>query len=266
MAKNLRLDKLLIERKLVLSREKAQRLILAGRVNVNGKPAAKAGAPYSVDSIVEITEKPSPYVSRGGDKLAYALDSFGISPKGRTCLDVGSSTGGFTEVLLLRGARRVVTIDVGKGQLDWTLRKDPRVAVMERMNARYLTSGSLSGVLENEKPDMAAIDVSFISVQKVLQPVRSVMGENAEMVVLVKPQFEVGKGKVGKGGIVRDPSLQEEVLASFWKAAETMEFGPVGVTASPIRGAKGNREFFFHLVSGVSPSDRDTCLGAAMSE
>jgi 23S rRNA (cytidine1920-2'-O)/16S rRNA (cytidine1409-2'-O)-methyltransferase len=159
-----------------------------------------------------------------------------------------------------------VAIDVGKGQLDWTLRKDPRVTVIENMNARYLTGESIAGRLEGKRPDLAAVDVSFISLEKVLRPVLSVMGENAEMVVLVKPQFEVGKGKVGKGGIVRDPSLQKEALISVWNAAEAIGLGPTGVAASPIRGSKGNREFFFHLVSGASPFDREKSLDAAMSE
>ena len=266
MAKTPRLDKLLVERKLVPSREKAQSLILSGRVIVDGTTATKAGTGCPADAIVEIIQKSRQYVSRGGVKLAHALDVFEVSPKDRICLDVGSSTGGFTEVLLLRGASRVVAIDVGKGQLDWTLRKDPRVTVMENANARYLTGESISGRLEGEWPDLVVVDVSFISVQKVLRPVLSAIGENAEMVVLAKPQFEVGKGKVGKGGIVRDPSLQKEALTSIWNAAEAIGLGPAGVTASPIRGAKGNREFFFHLVSGVSSSDREISLDAAMSE
>ncbi|MDA1000157.1 MAG: TlyA family RNA methyltransferase [bacterium] len=266
MAKSQRLDKLLVERNLAPSRERAQRLILAGRVSVNGQPATKAGVSYPTDAPIEVLEDLCPYVSRGGLKLAAALNAFGVSPEGRFCLDAGASTGGFTDVLLRRGARRVVCVDVGKGILDWSLRGDARVLVMEETNARHLTAQMVAAASGGEWPDLAVADLSFISLRKVLPAVREVLIPPGEMIVLIKPQFEVGKGKVGKGGIVRDAALHDEVLREFWDWAASAGYGPRGALASPLRGAKGNREFFLHLRPGDAPGERDAAIGGALAE
>ncbi len=266
MAKGQRLDRLLVERGLAPSRERARSLILAGRVTVGGAPAGKAGAAYPPDAAIALREDPCPYVSRGGLKLAAALDAFSVSPAGRFCLDVGSSTGGFTDCLLQRGARRVACVDVGEGLLDWTLRNDPRVAVIEGVNARYLTREAFARAAGEERPDLAAVDLSFISAAKVLLSVRALLAPRADLIVLVKPQFEVGRGKVGKGGIVRDPALHREALDAVWDWAAGRDLGPRGACASPVRGAKGNREFFLRLVPGELAAEREACVGAALRE
>lgn len=266
MAKNQRLDKLLVERNLAPSRERAQRLILAGRVSVKGQPATKAGMSYPIDAPIEVLEDLCPYVSRGGLKLVAALDAFGVSPEGRFCLDAGASTGGFTDVLLRRGARRVACVDVGKGILDWSLRGDARVLLMEEINARHLTAEMVAAASGGERPDLAVADLSFISLRKVLPAVREALILPAEMIVLIKPQFEVGKGKVGKGGIVRDAALHDEVLRAFWDWAAAEGYGPQGAIASPIRGAKGNREFFLYLRPGDAPGDKDGSILGALKE
>ncbi len=266
MPKNQRLDKLLVERGLVSSRERAQRLILAGRVSVGGALADKAGTLFPTESNISLKEDPCPYVSRGGLKLAAALDAFRIDPEGRFCLDAGASTGGFTDVLLQRGARRVAAVDVGKGQLDWKLRNDPRVAVIEGENIRYLSPEKFAKAAGEALPDLAVVDLSFISVTKVLEALRALMAEKSELAVLVKPQFEVGKGQVGKGGIVRDPAVHKKVLESVWDRLSEMGMGPVAAAASPIKGAKGNREFFFHLRPGQEPGDRGGSISGAVAE
>ncbi|OGL59453.1 MAG: hypothetical protein A3I72_05285 [Candidatus Tectomicrobia bacterium RIFCSPLOWO2_02_FULL_70_19] len=250
MARSERLDRLLVARGLVPSRERAQGLILAGRVLVEGRPALKAGAPTAPDAQISLLEDPCPYASRGGLKLAGALDAFGLSPEGRLCLDVGASTGGFTDCLLQRGARRVVCVDVGKGLLDWKLRNDPRVALLEEANARHLTPGAFREAAGDEKPTLATVDLSFISVTKVLLPVRALLTPKSDLVILVKPQFEVGKGKVGKGGIVRDPALHAEAVESVRKFAEENGLHPRGQCESPITGTKGNKEFFVWVGGG----------------
>jgi 23S rRNA (cytidine1920-2'-O)/16S rRNA (cytidine1409-2'-O)-methyltransferase len=196
-----RLDLLLVDRGLAATREKARRLVLAGCVSIDGQKAGKAGDLVAEDAAIEVAVR-MPYVSRGGLKLAAALDGFAIDVSGWCCLDVGSSTGGFTDCLLQRGAARVIAVDVGRGQLDWKLRQDPRVVVMERVNARYLQPGDVAW-----KARMLTCDVSFISVTLLLPALVPLLEDHAEMVVLVKPQFEVGRGQVGKGGIVRDPGL-----------------------------------------------------------
>lgn len=239
-----RLDQLLAERGLAESRTRAQALVLAGKVRVDGRPAGKPGALVPAEAALEVLEADHPYVSRGGLKLAGALDAFGLSPEGRLCLDVGSSTGGFTDCLLQRGARRVVCVDVGKGILDWKLRNDPRVTLIEETNARHLTPQAFKGAAGEEKPDLATLDLSFISVTKVLLPVRALMAPACDLVILVKPQFEVGKGKVGKGGIVRDPILHQEAVESVRRFAEENGLHPRGQCESPITGSKGNKEFF----------------------
>jgi 23S rRNA (cytidine1920-2'-O)/16S rRNA (cytidine1409-2'-O)-methyltransferase len=234
-----RLDQLLVERGLTESRAKARALILAGQVLVNGQKGTKAGEEVIEDSRLEVLER-FPYVSRGGTKLQAALDHFGIPVEGRICLDVGSSTGGFTDVLLQRGAARVYAVDVGVGQLDWKLRKDPRVVVREGVNARYLTPGALG-----EQVDLAVCDVSFISVTLILPALVPLLKDDGGMVILVKPQFEVGRGQVGKGGIVRDPALHEAACARIAEAVRALGF-EAGLVESPIRGAEGNKEFLLY--------------------
>ena len=234
-----RLDQLLVDRGLADSRTKAQALILAGDVFVEGQKAEKPGHTVPAECRIELTGK-LPYVSRGGFKLAAALDSFGIRVEGRTCLDVGASNGGFTDCLLQRGAHRVYSIDVGAGQLDWKLRTDPRVAVREGINARYLRFEDVG-----ELVDLAVCDVSFISVTLILPALVPLLTQGGEMVILVKPQFEVGRGQVGKGGIVRDPQLHAESCAKVERAARQLGFS-TSLMESPILGAEGNREFLLY--------------------
>ena len=236
-----RLDAALVERGLAPSREKAARLILAGAVSVDGRRVDKAGTLVAAGSRIETAAAPR-YVSRGGDKLVHALRAFGVSPRGRVCVDAGASTGGFTQCLLEGGATRVYAVDVGAGQLDARLRADPRVRVMDRVNARALSPAEFE-----EPPSLATVDVSFISLEKVLPAVLGVLAEGGEAVVLVKPQFEVGKGQVGKGGVVRDPVRHRQVLERVSAWCENAGWPARGVTASPLVGPKGNREFFLHL-------------------
>jgi 23S rRNA (cytidine1920-2'-O)/16S rRNA (cytidine1409-2'-O)-methyltransferase len=230
-----RVDVLLVERGLAESRTQAQALVLAGLVRGYDKPGAQ------VDEGVELTvERPPPYVSRGGDKLANALDAFGVDPAGRDCVDVGASTGGFTDCLLQRGARRVAAVDVGYGQLHPRLREDPRVVVLERTNARELDELPFP-------PDLVTCDVSFISVRLVLPPVLALAAPGWEAVVLVKPQFEAGRADVPKG-VVRDPEVRRKVLETVARAAQAWGADVAGVVDSGLPGPKGNREFFLHLV------------------
>ncbi len=237
-----RIDKLLVDRGLVPSRERAQRLVLSGVVFASGQPVAKPGTLVQPDAPIEVRGEDLPYVSRGGLKLAAALDAFGVEPIGRVCLDVGASTGGFTDCLLQRGAARVYAVDVGYGQLAWTLRNDPRVVVMERTNFRFFSPERLP-----ERPTLATADVSFISLRLLLPNLAHCLAEGADAVVLVKPQFEVGRGQVGSGGVVRDPALQREAVEAVKQAALDSGFTALGECASPILGPKGNREFFLHL-------------------
>ena len=223
-------------------------MILAGQVRVNGEVVSKAGHPVTPDAEIALIEPDHPYVGRGGVKLAHALDAFGIDPLGRVALDVGASTGGFTDVLLRRGAARVVALDVGHGQLDWTLRNDPRVFVIERVNARTLTADQLP-------PDARAfgiitIDVSFIGVRHVLPAVAPLLRPGGDVVVLVKPQFEAGRGEVGKGGLVHDEAVHARVIDEVTAAADALGLTRTAVTESPITGTEGNREFFLHLHHG----------------
>jgi 23S rRNA (cytidine1920-2'-O)/16S rRNA (cytidine1409-2'-O)-methyltransferase len=244
-----RLDQLIVERGLADTRAKAQALVLAGRVRVGEGDAArldrKAGDLVDAATPLALTER-DPYVSRGGHKLATALDAFGIDPAGRVCLDAGASTGGFTDVLLQRGASRVYAVDVGRGQLAESLRHDERVVSMERTNARTLGPGSLP-----EPVSLAVIDVSFISLGLVLGPVATTLrpGPDAPIVALVKPQFEAGKGKTDHG-VVRDPAVHREVLDRVVAAAGELGLGARGVIASPILGPEGNREFLVHFQAG----------------
>lgn len=235
-----RLDQLLVDRGLAESREKARALILAGEVTVDGQKADKAGRAVAEQARVEVAQR-LPYVSRGGYKLAGALDHFGISVEGKVALDVGASTGGFTDCLLQRGAARVYAFDVGTNQLAWKIRTDPRVIAREQMNARYLTPADVG-----EPVDLAVMDVSFISVTLILPVLPSILKQPAgEMVILVKPQFEVGRDEVGKGGIVRDPALHAAACAKVIAAAEALGYR-ADVIESPVLGAEGNREFLLY--------------------
>jgi 23S rRNA (cytidine1920-2'-O)/16S rRNA (cytidine1409-2'-O)-methyltransferase len=232
-----RLDKLLVDRGLAESRAKAQALILAGRVFAGQRRLDKAGLLVSTETVLSVKE-PLPYVGRGGLKLAAALDHFKVDVRGKTCLDIGASTGGFTDCLLQRGAARVVAVDVGHGQLDWKLRRDARVEVRENVNARYLTPGDFA-----ERFDLVVVDVSFISLAKVLPVIPPLVNQRAFVITLIKPQFEVGKGEVGKGGIVRDAATQRRVVEKITALAESLRMPSRGVIESPILGADGNREY-----------------------
>lgn len=237
-----RLDVLLVERGLVGSRERARAVILAGHVRVEGQVVSKAGTPVADAAHVELATPDHPYVGRGGLKLAHALDVFAIAVSGRRGLDIGASTGGFTDVMLQRGARDVVALDVGHNQLDWKLRSDPRVLVREGVNARTLTSADVPHLV-----DLVTMDVSFISLSYILPEVPKFLAPDADVVALVKPQFEAGREDVGKGGIVSDPAVHERVVARVTSDAEALGFERCGLTPSPITGATGNKEFLIHL-------------------
>jgi 23S rRNA (cytidine1920-2'-O)/16S rRNA (cytidine1409-2'-O)-methyltransferase len=243
----IRLDKLLLAKKLAPTRQKAQALIGAGQVLVNNKLADKAGATVEDSCTIEVKES-CPYVSRGGYKLEAGLEFFNIKPAGLICLDVGASTGGFSDCLLQHDAQKIYSVDVGYGQLAWKLRQDPRVEVMERTNARYLTAEDFA-----EPIDLAVIDAAFISLKLLIQPLLPLFQENISILALIKPQFEVGRGKVGKGGVVRDPALHQEVIDEIVDFCEKLGLESQGVTSSPILGPKGNKEFLIHLVSHSSP-------------
>jgi 23S rRNA (cytidine1920-2'-O)/16S rRNA (cytidine1409-2'-O)-methyltransferase len=236
-----RLDQLVLERGLAPSRERARALILAGQVSVDGQPHTKAGTQVDPAADVALIAPDHPYVGRGGLKLAHALDTFGIPVDGRDALDIGASTGGFTDVLLQRGAARVVALDVGHGQIDWTLRNDPRVVVIEHFNARRLKPADLPGPI-----DLVTIDVSFISLRQILPVVPPLLRTGADVIALVKPQFEAGRGEVRKG-IIRDNDVQTRVLEEVSAVAREVGLSPVTSTRSPITGAKGNVEFLLHL-------------------
>jgi 23S rRNA (cytidine1920-2'-O)/16S rRNA (cytidine1409-2'-O)-methyltransferase len=238
-----RLDKRMVDLALVAGRERARALILAGQVVVNGHTANKAGQLVGQDDEITLRTQDHPYVSRGALKLVHALDHFGIDPTGAVALDVGASTGGFTDVLLRRGAARVYAIDVGYGQLAWSLRQDPRVVVLERENIRYLDPAAIP-----EPCDLAVIDVSFISLTLILDKVRELLADPGKSIVaLIKPQFEAGKDQVGKGGVVRDPAVHQQVIDKIrdWADRGNYKVGPV--LESPIRGPAGNIEFLILL-------------------
>jgi 23S rRNA (cytidine1920-2'-O)/16S rRNA (cytidine1409-2'-O)-methyltransferase len=237
-----RLDLLLVSRGLASSREKAQAMILAGLVAVDGRRADKAGTAIAEDAQLAVAGPEHPYVSRGGVKLAAALDAFAIDPAGLVCLDVGASTGGFTDCLLQRGAARVYAIDVGYGQLDAKLRNDPRVVLREKVNARALSREHVP-----EPAAFAALDLSFISVRLVLPALLPLLSIGAPAVVLVKPQFEAGRAEVGKGGIVRSEAVRERVVREIEGFSRKLGFAAMGAIPSPIRGARGNQEFLLGL-------------------
>jgi 23S rRNA (cytidine1920-2'-O)/16S rRNA (cytidine1409-2'-O)-methyltransferase len=241
-----RLDQLLVARGLAQSRERARALILAGDVTVAGAPSVKAGTMVDDDASVSLREADHPWVSRGGVKLAHALDAFGLDVAGRRALDVGASTGGFTHVLLERGARQVVALDVGHGQLDWRLRNDHRVVVVEGVNARHLRAGDLPA--DARSFDLVTIDVAFISLRHILPAIPPLLEPDARVIALVKPQFEAGRDDVGKGGIVRDAAVHERVIAERTREAHQIGLERLALEPSPIEGAEGNREFFLLLV------------------
>jgi 23S rRNA (cytidine1920-2'-O)/16S rRNA (cytidine1409-2'-O)-methyltransferase len=236
-----RLDLLVVDRGLAATRERARALILAGQVTVDGVPVTKAGTAVDDHAALALRGEDHPYVGRGGLKLAHALDQFGIDVAGRSALDIGASTGGFTDVLLRRGATRVIALDVGHGQIDWRLRTDPRVVVMERVNARRLTPADLPGPV-----DVVTVDVSFISLRRILPVMPPLLNPGADIVVLVKPQFEAGRSEVRKG-IIRDPEVHARVLEGIAHAAAEVGLKRAGSTPSPITGQKGNVEFLLHL-------------------
>ena len=237
-----RLDIIVVERGLAPTRERARALILAGQVEVDGRIVSKAGAPVPLRAGVALRTPDHPYVGRGGIKLAHALDAFGVDPLGRRALDIGASTGGFTDVLLRRGATSVVALDVGHGQLDWRLRTDPRVIVREGVNARALTADDVP-----HRVTLVTIDVAFISLRHILPALPPVLERPADVIALVKPQFEAGRDEVGAHGLVTDPTVHEAVLARVTEAAAESGFERVGMTPSAITGATGNQEFFLHL-------------------
>ena len=232
----------LVDLGLAPSRERARALILAGQVTIDGHVVSKAGAPVKPDARIELATPDHPYVGRGGLKLAGALDAFAVDPRGRRALDVGASTGGFTDVLLQRGAESVVAVDVGRGQLDWKLRTDPRVLVRDGVNARALSPDDVPHVVS-----LVTIDVAFISLRQVLPALPPFLSPGADIVALVKPQFEAGRDQVGKHGIVSDPAVHDAVIARVTEAAAACGLSRVAMAPSAITGATGNQEFFLHL-------------------
>ena len=246
MSKKIRLDVLLVERGLQESRQKAQATIMSGLVFINGQRADKPGTPVAEDAAVEIRGSTLRYVSRGGLKLEKALEIWPIDLRGKICMDVGASTGGFTDCMLQNGAARVYAVDVGYGQLAWSLRGDSRVVCLERTNARYLTREIIP-----EEPDFSSVDVSFISLKLILPAVAAVLRDGGEVVCLVKPQFEAGREKVGKKGVVRDPAVHREVLERFLDHAGESGFTVLELSFSPVRGPEGNIEYLGWLRKGL---------------
>ena len=242
LKEKIRLDLLLVQRGLVESREKAKRMIMAGLVKVNSQISDKPGHLIPASSEIALENLSLSYVSRGGIKLEAALDRFSVEVKGKTVVDVGASTGGFTDCLLQRGAEKVIAVDVGYGQLHWKIRQDPRVIVLEKTNIRYLKPEQIKEPLNG-----AVIDVSFISLKLVVPPVSHLLLDDAFIIALIKPQFEVEKDQVGKGGVVRDPSLRKEVVENLVQFFEEADWLVKGYTPSPILGPKGNQEYLIYL-------------------
>ena len=251
-----RLDVLLPEQGYAESRSKAQAIIMAGLVYVDGQKADKAGISYEESVAIEVRGETCPYVSRGGWKLEKALRYFGVDPTGYVCSDSGASTGGFTDCLLQQGAKKVFAIDVGYGQLDWKIRSDERVVVMERTNIRYVTPEDLG-----EPLDLSVVDVSFISLRIVLPAIKELLKPEGQVLCLIKPQFEAGREKVGKKGVVRDAAIHQEVLDDFVSLADELGFTILGLTFSPVKGPEGNIEFLGHLTKekrdGIIPDTAD---------
>lgn len=261
-----RLDTVLVQRGFFSSRSQAAAAVLAGEVSVDGQQVSKAGAMVAADVEISLREAQR-FVSRGGLKLETAFEKFDLDVAGAAVLDAGASTGGFTDCLLQKGARKVIAVDVGYGQLDWKLRNDPRVEVHERTNIRGITPELLS-----EAPCFATLDLSFISLKKVLPPVIKCLKPGFELVALVKPQFEAGRGKVGSGGVVRDPETHRQVLTDIWVYAESQGLKVLGLAESGIRGPKGNVEFLIHLADGRDrpeaqpPIDADRVIAALIDD
>ena len=259
-----RLDVLLVKRNLAESREKAKAVIMSGNVFVDGQREDKAGSTFAPEVTIEVRGHALPYVSRGGLKLEKALTNFDVDVKNKVCTDVGSSTGGFTDCMLQNGARKVFAIDVGRGQLDWKLRNDPRVVCMEKTNIRYVTPDDIG-----EPVDFSSIDVSFISLTKVLTPIRDYLRDNGEIVALIKPQFEAGREKVGKKGVVREKSTHLEVIRKVMDYAMSIGFDLCALDFSPIKGPEGNTEYLIHLRKCTEETgtnhgiDPDTVVGKA---
>ena len=256
-----RLDVLLVEQGYADTRTKAQAIIMSGMVYVDGQKADKPGVSYEEHVTLEVRGATCPYVSRGGLKLEKALRDFGVDPAGYVCSDSGASTGGFTDCLLQKGASKVFAIDVGYGQLDWRIRSDPRVVVMERTNIRYVTPEQLG-----EPLDLSVIDVSFISLKIVLPVIKTFLKSTGQVLCLIKPQFEAGKEKVGKKGVVREPETHKEVLDNFVALADSLDFKILGLTFSPVKGPEGNIEFLGHLTLddklGIRPDTADVVAQA----
>ena len=252
-----RLDVLLVKRNLAESREKAKAIIMSGNVFVEGQREDKAGTTFSDEVQIEIKGHTMPYVSRGGLKLEKAIANFDVDLEGKVCTDVGSSTGGFTDCMLQNGARKVFAIDVGRGQLAWKLRQDDRVVCMEKTNIRYVTPEDLG-----EEIDFSSIDVSFISLTKVLEPIRNYLKPDGEIVALIKPQFEAGREKVGKKGVVRDPAVHKEVIEMVISYAKSISFGVRHLEFSPIKGPEGNIEYLVHLKKSEAGSNLPDMEGA----
>ena len=256
-----RLDVLLVERLYAETRSKAQAIIMSGNVYVNGQKADKPGTSFEETVEIEVRGAVCPYVSRGGLKLEKALRDFGVKPEGFVCSDSGASTGGFTDCLLQQGAKKVFAIDVGYGQLDWKIRNDERVVVMERTNIRNVTPEDLG-----EPLDLSVIDVSFIGLEIVLPAVKNLLKPTGQVLCLIKPQFEAGKENVGKKGVVRDPKIHKMVLDNFVNLAKSLNFNILGLTFSPVKGPEGNIEFLGHLTladaSGIEPDNADVVAQA----
>ena len=256
-----RLDVLLVERLYADSRTKAQAIIMSGNVYVNGQKADKPGTSFEETVDIEVRGAVCPYVSRGGLKLEKALRDFGVKPEGFVCSDSGASTGGFTDCLLQQGAKKVFAIDVGYGQLDWKIRSDERVVVMERTNIRYVTLEDLG-----EPLDLSVIDVSFIGLEIVLPTIKNLLKPTGQVLCLIKPQFEAGKENVGKKGVVREPKIHKMVLDNFVELVHSLGFKILGLTFSPVKGPEGNIEFLGHLtladVPGIEPDTADVVAQA----
>mgnify|MGYP000057906572 CR=1 FL=1 len=259
-----RLDVLLVKRNLADSREKAKALIMSGIVYVNGQKEDKAGTTFDETAPIEVRGNTLKYVSRGGLKLEKAMNNFGVSLEGKVSMDVGASTGGFTDCMLQNGAVKVYSIDVGYGQLDWGLRNDPRVVCMEKTNIRYVVPEDIQ-----EAPQFSSIDVSFISLTKVLLPVRNLLTEDGEIVCLIKPQFEAGREKVGKKGVVRDPAVHKEVIEKVIAFAKEQYLEPLALDFSPIKGPEGNIEYLLYLQKkpeGTEMTDGDMDVDAVVGQ
>ena len=256
-----RLDVLLVKRNLASSREKAKAIIMSGNVFVDGQREDKAGTSFSEEVQIEVRGHALPYVSRGGLKLEKAMKNFDVSMEGKVCTDVGSSTGGFTDCMLQNGAVKVYAVDVGYGQFAWKLRQDPRVVCMEKTNIRYVTPEDIADVL-----DFASVDVSFISLTKVLGPAKELLREGGEMVCLIKPQFEAGKEKVGKKGVVRDKSVHLEVIEKVISFAKEIGFQVLNLEFSPIKGPEGNIEYLVHLRKGTEITQEEAVDANAVVE